>query len=226
MSEPPPEAMPVDQALRQAAAGDTDAWAELVRHWTPRVYGLLLRQCGDGDLAEELTQAAFVKMVASFSTDTGYQERGRFESWLFRVAMNGLRDEMRRRKRQARPIDMGPAADAGDEDFETTGHGASGMWASAQQQVILGGPNAAEDPGEMVSRVEQIERLRAAIAGMSEADREILHLRHTAGLSFPQIADTLGQPLGTVLARAHRAVGKLRQMLDEKDDDKTAPQRA
>ena len=48
---------------------------------------------------------------------------------------------------------------------------------------------------------------------MTEADQEVLHLRHTAGLSFAEIAETLEQPLGTVLARGHRALNKLRKLM-------------
>ena len=46
-----------------------------------------------------------------------------------------------------------------------------------------------------------------------EADQQILYLRHTAGLSFNQIAETLEEPLGTVLARGHRALAKLKKLL-------------
>jgi RNA polymerase sigma-70 factor (ECF subfamily) len=48
---------------------------------------------------------------------------------------------------------------------------------------------------------------------MSEADQQVLHLRHTDGLGFGEIAEMLDQPLGTVLARAHRAIKKLRDIL-------------
>ncbi len=87
--------------LRDAAAGDAEAWRQLVSAYTPRVFGLLVKQCGDRDLAEEITQATFVRIVSKLE---GYVEQGRFEPWLFRIAMNRLRDEMRRRKRQARPM--------------------------------------------------------------------------------------------------------------------------
>ena len=70
-----------------------------------------------------------------------------------------------------------------------------------------------QDPFDGASRSEQIELLRRAVAHLSEADQQILHLRHTAGLSYVQIAETLNEPLGTVLARGHRALGKLRQTL-------------
>jgi RNA polymerase sigma-70 factor (ECF subfamily) len=54
-----------------------------------------------------------------------------------------------------------------------------------------------------------VARLHAGLARLPEADQRIIHLRHVAGLSFKQIADLLEQPLGTVLARQHRALKKL-----------------
>ncbi|MHC4710244.1 MAG: sigma-70 family RNA polymerase sigma factor, partial [Planctomycetota bacterium] len=62
---------------------------------------------------------------------------------------------------------------------------------------------------------DEVQALRAAMDRLSEADRRVIHLRHFAGLSFARIAEVLGEPLGTVLARQHRALGKLRQMLAE-----------
>jgi RNA polymerase sigma-70 factor (ECF subfamily) len=209
-----PLELPVKQVLRQAAQGDADAWRTLVQSYTPRVYGLLVNQCRDKELAEELTQATFVKVVRKL--DDGYEESGRFDAWLFRIAMNGLRDEMRRRKRQATPTDMGPAASSG-RDEQARG------WSAAQQSVISGGPAPATDPADAVIKAEQIQRLHAAIGQLSEADQEIIHLRHSAGLSFAQIADTLGQPLGTVLSRGHRALGKLKKLMTENEDSRQAP---
>ena len=82
--------------LRRASTGDSGAWRLIVDDYAPRVFGLLRMQCGDPDLAEELTQATFCTIAVKIST--GYEEHGRFEAWLFRIAMNRLRDEMRRRK--------------------------------------------------------------------------------------------------------------------------------
>ncbi len=201
---------PLDQTLAAAAGGDGAAWSVLVETYTRRVFGLIYKQCKDKDLAEEITQDTFVKIVQKLGggADGAYQERGRFEPWLFRIAMNNLRDEMRRRGRQARPMDMSPAAGAGG-----TGDTPSG-WAAAEQSVIAGGPAMPAAPMDAADHAEQVQRLRAAIAELPEADQEVLHLRHTAGLSFAQIAETLDQPLGTVLARGHRALGKLKKRLN------------
>jgi RNA polymerase sigma-70 factor (ECF subfamily) len=201
----------VDSLLARAASGDGGAWTVLVGRYAKRVFGLLVRQCGDRDLAEEITQATFVQLVSHIG---GYQERGRFEPWLFRIAMNRLRDEMRRRGRQARTMDMTGAHGDGPEAGDT-------VWHMVQERVTAaasGEGSDAEDPFERVSRAEQVQRLQAAIAAMSEADRTILELRHTAGLSFAEIAESLEQPLGTVLARGHRALLKLKKLMDADDD--------
>jgi RNA polymerase sigma-70 factor (ECF subfamily) len=60
----------------------------------------------------------------------------------------------------------------------------------------------------------EIQRLRSAVRQLSSSDQDIIHMRHSAGMSYKQIADVLGEPLGTVLARQHRALKKLRGYMD------------
>ena len=67
----------LDVTLKAAAAGDADAWRQLVESYSGRVFGLLYRQCGDGELAEEITQATFAKVVQRLGD---YREQGRFEA--------------------------------------------------------------------------------------------------------------------------------------------------
>jgi RNA polymerase sigma-70 factor, ECF subfamily len=209
---------PISKLLAAAAKGDENAWRILVDSYSKRVFGLLVRQCGDRELAEEITQATFVKIVVSLEN---YREEGKFEPWLFRIAMNRLRDEMRRRARHARPMDMSPSSAS---PGSTSGSGGSGsgtsQWQAVQNKIIhTAGTEGSdrENPLERVSRAEQVERLKTTIATMSDADQKILHLRHTAGLSFADIAETLEQPLGTVLARGNRALNKLKKLMDEPD---------
>jgi len=180
---PPPAKEALERTLQRAAGGDETAWRRIVEAYGPRVFGLIRAQCGNVELAEEITQSAFCTIVTRIGQ---YTELGRFESWLFRIAMNRLRDEMRRRKRQARPVETEALAGLAGADEEA--------------------PSAPAD---------EVRALRAAVDRLSEADRRVIHLRHFAGLSFARIAEVLGEPLGTVLARQHRALGKLRQMLTE-----------
>ncbi len=192
MAPRPPQAS-LQETLQRAAGGDEAAWRDVVEAYAPRVFGLIRAQCGNAELAEEITQSTFCTIVARIGQ---YTELGRFESWLFRIAMNRLRDEMRRRKRQARPVET-------------------------EALVGLAGPGVAASGGEVAD--DEIQALRGALARLSEADRRIIHLRHYSGLSFARIAEVLGEPVGTVLARQHRALKKLRQHLvgDEPEETRT-----
>jgi RNA polymerase sigma-70 factor (ECF subfamily) len=184
MSPPPPKES-LEETLQRAAGGDETAWRRVVDAYAPRVFGLIRAQCGSVELAEEITQSTFCTIVARIGQ---YAELGRFESWLFRIAMNRLRDEMRRRKRQASPVET---------------------------EALVGLAGAGEPASDERPAADEIQTLRAALERLSEADRRVIHLRHFAGLSFARIAETLGEPLGTVLARQHRALKKLRQILSE-----------
>lgn len=187
----PEDKQHLEGVLRRAGQGDEDAWREIVEVYSPRVFGLLRAQCGSADLAEEITQSAFCTIAAKMAS---YTEVGKFEAWLFRIAMNRLRDEMRRRKRQARPM----------EDKTLTG-----LAGAAPESAGPLGRYGGDGPDEA-----DIQRLRNAVARLSDAEQKIIHFRHSGELSFKQIADLLEQPLGTVLARHHRVLKKLKDMLD------------
>lgn len=197
-SPPPPTPADWPDLVGRARTGDTAAWSAIVGGMGPRVMGLMVARTRDRDLAEELTAATFAKLVEVLTdpdAKAAYRETGRFEAWLFRIAMNKLRDEMNRRKRTT------PAPAPGHGDAQDRGDPLDRFAA-----------DTAEAP-HLAELAEDREALRSAVATLPEADREVLHLRHTAGLSFPQIAETLSQPLGTVLARAHRAHKKLARLL-------------
>ena len=173
-----------EQQLVRAAAGDSAAWRVVVNAFAPRVHGLLRAQCRDDELAEEITQSTFCTIATKLGS---YIENGRFEAWLFRIAMNRLRDEMRRRARQARTMD--------GEAFKRVA-------------------GASNNESGFVS-VEVRDQLRLALSRMTEADREIIDLRHIGGLSFRALSDFYEEPVGTLLARHHRALKKLKAMLVE-----------
>lgn len=180
----PNEQEQLEDLLRRAADGDEEAWRQILELYAPRVHGLLRAQCGNSDLAEEITQSTFCTIVTKLRH---YTEQGRFESWLFRIAMNRLRDEMRRRTRHAVNVEEGSL-------------------------IGLAGP-APSDAGPDDPDAPELQRLRAAMQRLPDADRTIIQLRHHGELSFRQIAEVLDQPIGTVLARQHRALKKLRDLM-------------
>jgi len=197
-----------DAIVMRVLAGEVSAWDELIEQFSPRVFGVLFHHCHDPELAEELTQDTFVRISEKFSKPGGYQEQGRFEPWLMRVAMNRLRDEMRRRQRHAKSMDMR----SGMSEDESSPH-----WSSLQAGARKATGHAHEQPTPEQSTLtnEALDVLRVAMEDLGEKDREILVLRHTLSMSFKEIASTLEEPVGTVLARAHRALGKLRSRMEE-----------
>jgi RNA polymerase sigma-70 factor (ECF subfamily) len=178
------EKQELHENILAAASGDEVAWGFLVNAYSHRVFALIRSKCGNEDLAEEITQSTFCTIAQKLAT---YTETGKFEAWIFRIAMNRMRDEMRRRKRHAVPMEN-----------EMIG-------------VLAPGVIDEHTDEEMTKAVQ---RLRTAVRQLSSSDQDIIHMRHSAGMSYKQIADVLGEPLGTVLARQHRALGKLRSLMD------------
>jgi RNA polymerase sigma-70 factor (ECF subfamily) len=85
--------------IRRAAAGDEDAFCELVRTHQQQVWRFLRRLLGDDALAEDVTQETFVRVYTRLSTFTF---EAKFSTWVFQIARNAGIDELRRRQRQVR----------------------------------------------------------------------------------------------------------------------------
>jgi RNA polymerase sigma-70 factor (ECF subfamily) len=179
----------LDDVLRRAQRHDAAALSRLVTLYAPRVYGLLYRLTGHRETAEDLLQETFLRVVRSIGR---YEHTGRFEAWLFRIAANLARDRARHEKRT-----------------DELGLGAGGHEEVRTEERAVG----VSDPAQRLAETEVGQRLAEAVQRLPRADREIILLRHYSGLSFREIARLLDIPLGTALARAHRALRKLRDEL-------------
>ncbi len=179
----------LERTLRDAVGGDARAWERLVASFAPRIHGLVRAHVNDADLAMEIVQSTFTTVAVKLAE---YVESGRFEPWVFRIAMNRLRDEMRRRKRHAKPMDQG-------------------LFEGARK---VGAPERDEEAGRALDRALTSDRLRTALEQLAPGDREVIDLRHFGGMSFKELAAYFEEPLGTLLARHHRALKKLRGTLE------------
>jgi RNA polymerase sigma factor (sigma-70 family) len=188
----------LDEILARACRRDPAALDQLVDRYSPRVFGLLYRLTGSRDVAEELTQETFLRLVRTIER---YDHQGRFEPWLFRIAANLVRDRARRRQRRG-------------EEYSLADHDqAAGPYAASQRDGTDGTDGLVAD--------EERVQLAAAIDALSPAEREIILLRHYSELSFREIAELLEIPLGTALARAHRALGRLRARMTAREEEST-----
>jgi len=178
---------------------DPRAFDEVVDDYSPRLYGFLYRLIGRIEEAHELVQEVFLRLVRGIGA---YQDEGRFEAWLFRIAGNVARDYARRKARQPRFESLDGPVD----------HDAPEMRGSSAGRI--GGDNGRETEW-MLSRGEDEERLQRALLRLPEAEREVILLRHYSEMSFAEIAELMETPLGTALARAHRGLKKLREWMEQ-----------
>lgn len=182
------------ELLQRACRREPAALTELIERYSPRVFGLLYRLTRSRDAAEDLLQETFLRVVRTIEN---YEHVGRFEPWLFRIAANLARDRARKHSRRGETV----STDAG--------------WADELAPTVGSDMDRATNPLQRIEQGENRERLQAALGKLSEPEREIVLLRHYSELSFREIADLLGVPLGTALARAHRALKHLRAHLTD-----------
>ena len=180
-----------EELVALAVDGDRVAYGRLVHRYQRRLTAFLAHMVGDLELARELTQEAFLR---AWSALDRFDPRYRFSTWLFRIAHNLGIDQLRRRRLSTVSL---VRQDAEGEEVE------------------LAVVDASKDPLGHFENRELAEAMRAAIAGLRSEYRELVLLRHFAGLSYQDIADLKGMPLGTVKNKLFRAHSVLRRALQE-----------
>ena len=190
------DAKAIAELLARCQAGDRAAWDTLVDAYWQRLFGYALRATGNSELAQDLVQETFLRIVQRLDR---YADQGKFEAWLFRILVNLVRDHGRSKLRH--PTQSTVVESNGDRSDMT--------------DDMAGKPGM---PFEPLTHREDVDRLHEALRKLPEGDRQILLLRHFADMPFKDIARTLNCPIGTVLARAHRALGKLRVLMEVSHD--------
>ena len=169
------------------------AFAELVRRYERPLFNFILRSVHSRALAEELFQETFLRALRAMPGFRTAAPNASVRAWLYRIAVNLCRDEVRSKHFQAAHA---LAQELGDD-------------------LPHGGPNP-----EAAAEVEQRARaVRDAVQALSEVQREAVVLFHYQGLTYPEIADALGVPLGTVKSRMHAALVALGRALGQPDLD-------
>lgn len=166
------------------AAWQPPTWEQIVRDHSARVYRLAYRLTGNRHDAEDLTQETFVRVFRSLNTYTP----GTFEGWLHRITTNLFLDQARRKQR----VRMDAMGDDSDR-YASVDH--------------LGSPERAYEHGNLDHDVQR------ALDELPPEYRAAVVLCDIEGLSYEEIAVTLGIKLGTVRSRIHRARARLRDSL-------------
>lgn len=179
-------AAPDDSLVRLARSGDSPAREELFRRHFGIAYRIARRLLGHDQDALDAVQDAFLKAVRHLDDFDG---RSEFRTWLLRIVTNAALDAGRKRRRRAGPTLDDPST---------------------------GPPEAAcfDDPAAGLHRADLRKLLDDALETLSPAIRTTFTLFAEAELSYKEIADCQGVPLGTVMSRLHYARQKLMSHLE------------
>ena len=176
-----------DELVVSFCKGNNQAFEELVLRYKNPLYQYILSLVKNESTAEDLFQDVFISLFKHAGT---YKPEGKFKAWLFLTARNKVLNYWRDNK-NATSLDQ--TDDDGNAYLQET-------LADNSRPVL-----------EELSWQELQETVRQALEKLSPRQREMMYLRQF--MSFQEIADTVGRPLGTVLADCHRAVKKLRQLI-------------
>lgn len=187
--------LPDADVVALAKRGREAAYRELIRRYERPVFSLVFRMVRDRELAEDLSQDTFVKVLQHIDR---YRPEFKFSSWLFKIANNVAIDHLRRRQLDTVSMDGSPHAVTSDAVERTS------FDVSAQDESAL----EVLEAKELGSSIEQ------AISQLRPEYRACILLRHVEDKSYEEIAATLDLPLGTVKTYIHRARHELRGLLE------------
>ncbi len=181
--------------VERCAHGDEAAFATLVAEHQRMVFQLALNLLGDRDEALDLSQEVFLRV---FRTIGGFRGQSTLKTWIYRIAVNQARNRHRFWRRRHR-------ADQVSLDAHIAAHG------DCLSGVDLG-------PDQVLAQKELGQRLTRALDDLPFDQRTAIVLREVDGLSYEEIAFSLGVPVGTVKSRLTRARHTLRHELREAGD--------
>lgn len=172
---------------------DQMEFERLISRTQRQAYNMAYRMTGNRDDAEDLTQEAYLRAYRSFDK---YNRTLPFENWFFRILSNLFVDGLRRKPRQV-PLSLDqPLSEPGENDY------------------VLEIPDSHGDPEERIMKDVMDERIQCALKRMPKEFRAAVVLCDVEGLSYEEVARTMGTSIGTVRSRIHRGRKMLRKFME------------
>lgn len=173
--------------------GDQVAISQIVARYKSRIYSSIYFLVRSRELAEDLFQETFIRIINGLRSTT-YNEQGKFLPWALRIAHNLVIDHFRKEKQMPMQRDS--------EEFSVF-------------DVL---PGQGRNASEQLIYEEKLAFVRSLIDRLPQDQREIVILRHYAGLSFKEISKMLNINMNTALGRMHYAIIKMREMVKKAPD--------
>ena len=178
-----------NEIIRSVLRGNVNDFEKLVTAYEKNVYNIALRMVGDPEDAADMTQETFIKAYRALS---GFRGDSKFSSWLYRIASNVCLDFLRSRSRHPQ-VSLSTVDEDDRATFEL--------------------PDMRQNPEEQLMKKLGMEAVRRGLEQLPEQQRQILVLRELGGLSYAELAQTLGLEEGTVKSRIFRARKRLCALL-------------
>jgi RNA polymerase sigma-70 factor, ECF subfamily len=173
-------------------AGTIDAFNILADRYRERLQNYVYRFVQDTARCEDMVQETFLRV---YRNRHSYRRIAKFSTWLYTIAGNLGRSEYRKRKR--RQVYSLQSVNRDSEEYE------------------LQLPDPAKSPEERASLEMQLDYLRKALDKLPEGFREVVVLRDVQQLSYEEVSEITGLPMGTVKSRIHRGRVQIQRMLHE-----------
>jgi RNA polymerase sigma-70 factor (ECF subfamily) len=182
-----------NELVQQFIEGDQTSLEILIHRHKNRVYSYILLIVKNQDLAEDIFQETFIKVIRSLKRGK-YVENGKFISWVLRISHNLIIDHFRKEKLQ-------------------------GVVSNDSMEMdIFNSPKFSEDTVEDHMVNDQILcEVKELIKELPEDQQQVIHMRHYMGLSFKEIADQTGVSINTALGRMRYALINLRKLIRKKN---------
>jgi RNA polymerase sigma factor (sigma-70 family) len=176
--------------ITQYRNGNEAAFDLLVDRYKSKVYTTIFLIVKDQDVAEDLLQDVFVKVVHTIHADK-YNEEGKFQPWVMRIAHNLAIDYFRKAKRQPTIL-----LEDGSNLFNSMRF-------------------AEQSSEELRIKEETLDLVRKLIEELPEAQKEVVIMRHYLDMSFQEIAEQTGVSINTALGRMRYALNHIRKKMKQ-----------
>jgi len=174
-----------------AVSGIEGSFEELVRRYQRPISAYVYRMVGNYESALDLTQEIFIKVYSSLQR---YRSEFKFSTWIYKIAHNAAIDHLRRTATREQSLVMGPENDQFDLPLESK----------------------RPSPEQESERKERRGEIESVVRALPSNYRELIILRHSQDLSYEEIVEVTGLPLGTVKNRLFRAREMMRQQFVDK----------
>ena len=187
-----------NELVQRFIQGDHESLEVLIVRHKSRVYSYILLIVKNQDLAEDIFQDTFIKVIRSLKRGK-YIENGKFVSWVLRIAHNLIIDHFRKEKQQGTISN-----DSSDVDIFNSQKFSE---ETVEDQMVY---------SQILSEVKHL------VKELPEDQQQVIYMRHYMGLSFKEIAEQTEVSINTALGRMRYALINLRKLVDEKKLNLTA----